>query len=98
MDPDCLMAFPQTGVLDADRVRAGLAAAPPWVRLVMSVRHMARPDAGLRVIGYTASAARDDGASYRALCISVHRRTEGGWRLVQHQQTPVVDGSANGDV
>ncbi len=44
-------------------------------------------DQNAAVVAYTAYARRAD-MDYRALVNSTYRRTEGGWRLALHQQTP----------
>jgi hypothetical protein len=40
-------------------------------------------------LAYRAEAARDGSGTYRALCGSTWCRTQEGWRLVAHQQTPL---------
>ncbi len=51
-------------------------------------QQVVRPQEGLIVIGYCATATRDD-QTYKAYCSSTLRRLEHDvWRVVQHQQTP----------
>ncbi|WP_160382068.1 nuclear transport factor 2 family protein [Pseudooceanicola pacificus] len=86
--PACLMSFPGTGVLEGEAILDSLKDAPRWQQVAMDSRHLARTD-GLAVLCYTASALRDGDAPYRAMCSSTWARTGDGWRLVQHQQTPL---------
>jgi len=90
LDPGCVMAFPAPAgiIAGADAILAGLQAAPRWQDVAMEGRILAAPDPALRVLAYRAEARRAEGAPYRAVCTSVWRRDGGGWRLVQHQQTP----------
>lgn len=41
------------------------------------------------VLGYAAEARREGGEPYRCVCTSTWRADDGGWKLVQHQQTLV---------
>lgn len=90
LDPACLMVFPApAGILDATAAVAALDSAPRWRDVVLSERRIGRPADDLLVLAYRAVGARDGAAPYHARCSSTYRRADEGWRLVQHQQTPM---------
>ncbi|MFC7474143.1 DUF4440 domain-containing protein [Dankookia sp. GCM10030260] len=90
LDPACIMAFPPpTGLLSGSALGASLAAAPRWAAVTMTDRRAAHPAPGLAVLAYRARGRRDGGPTYEAFCTSCYRAVAEGWRLVQHQQTPV---------
>jgi hypothetical protein len=86
--PHCLMAFPQVGVLSGSAIIDSLAGAPRWAAVSMDDRASAVPTPDIRVLAYHATASRDTGAPYRALCTSTYVRLSGAWKITQHQQTP----------
>ncbi|MGI3168834.1 DUF4440 domain-containing protein [Pseudooceanicola sp. C21-150M6] len=90
MAPLCMMAFPGPGILRGTDILDALAAAPRWTRVDMTGRQMAETD-DLRVLAYRAHALRDGDAPYDALCSSTWTRTAEGWRIIQHQQSPLPD-------
>ncbi|BBK30068.1 hypothetical protein EDC65_4686 [Stella humosa] len=86
----CVMAFPEpVGILVGDDILHGLAGAPRWNSLDITHQVLTRPDDDSCVLGYRADARRDAGDAYAAFCTSTYRRTGAGWKLVQHQQTPI---------
>ena len=89
MGRTCMMAFPGPGILQGEEILDALADAPRWSEVAMAGRHLAQSD-GLIVLGYTARAQRDGDAPYSALCSSTWIDTPAGWRIVQHQQSPVT--------
>ena len=54
----------------------------------MSERKLQRPSADLMVLGYVAEGRREQTVSQQLVCSSTYRRDGGGWKLIQHQQTP----------
>ncbi|WP_179209233.1 MULTISPECIES: DUF4440 domain-containing protein [Haematobacter] len=90
MAPGCLMAFPESGLVQNDAILEAVDSAPRWRSVNMTGRRLTESDSVV-VLGYVASAERG-GSSYRAICTSVYRRDPEGWRLVQHQQTPLHTG------
>ncbi|GGH52498.1 DUF4440 domain-containing protein [Frigidibacter albus] len=88
MDPSCMMVLPGPGILQGEAILASLEAAPRWREVDMAGRHLAETD-GLCVLGYVATANREGAAPYRAACSSAWVRRESGWKIVQHQQTPL---------
>ncbi|MFD1882551.1 DUF4440 domain-containing protein [Paracoccus pacificus] len=87
LDPACVMAFPQTGILQGQQILEALSRAPRWQAVDMTARHSAEGE-GVVVIGYHAVARRADGEVYRAYCTSTWIRRGEDWRLIQHQQSP----------
>ena len=91
LDPKCVMAFPPpAGILAGARIVESLKGAPRWSSVTMSERHLARPTPDVSVLAYRARGERSGAsAAYDAYCTSTYRREAGGWRLLQHQQTPL---------
>lgn len=89
LDDGALMAFPQIGTMRAAAVRASIQEAPRWDSVAFADVLVARPADAVVVIGYRAEAARAGAAPYRCLCTSTYHLTEEGWRIVQHQQSPI---------
>ena len=96
VDPDVVMALPHPPYLfGGEDAIAAVMATPVWDRADLSERTVSRPHEGLIVVGYRVSAARDGGVGYEAHCTSTIRRLEHEvWRVVQHQQTPVLGSGA----
>jgi hypothetical protein len=88
MGPVCVMTFPGIGVLERDEILPTLAVAPRWSHIDMKEKHLAETD-GMIVLGYRAYAIRDGDAPYNAFCSSTWISTPEGWRIVQHQHTPI---------
>jgi hypothetical protein len=95
VDPEVVMVLPQPPfVLSGDAAIGAVADTPVWDNADLTERQVSRPQEGLIVIGYHVTARRADEA-YEAHCTSVIRRLEHEvWRVVQHQQTPVLAKSA----
>lgn len=94
VDPECLMVLPtEPYVFTGEQAIAAVQATPRWSDVSFSDQQIARPQEGLIVLAYKASAARDDKA-YAAYCTTTIRRLEHDvWRVVQHQQTvPLIAG------
>jgi hypothetical protein len=91
LDPECVMAFPApVGILAGPpSIRQALEEAPRWSRVALSERDLHRPAPDVLVLAYRTSAQRDEAPPYNAYCTSTYRRRIDGWRLVQHQQTPI---------
>ena len=88
--PECVMAFPApAGIMVGAQIIEGLKAAPRWSAVALDERRTVRPAPGLVVIAYRAAGIREGADPYRAYCTSTYGRTPDGWRLVQHQQTPL---------
>jgi hypothetical protein len=87
---DCVMAFPSpVGILKGDAITASLSGAPRWSSVMMSEKVVSRADADTLALGYRAEGRREGLSAYLAYCTSTYRRISGGWKLIQHQQTPI---------
>ncbi|MGR3453250.1 nuclear transport factor 2 family protein [Pseudooceanicola sp.] len=86
--PACLMAFPAIGALEGEEILDSLKDAPRWQSVEMTGRHRVETD-GLAVLCYHAKGQREGDAPYEAICTSTWVNGSGGWRLVQHQQSPI---------
>ena len=87
ISPDCLMVFPEAGVLDRDFAVAGMRAASRWDGVAITDRRVTRPGKTAAVLAYRAKAVRGDEHPYEAFCSSTWRGADDGWTLIQHQQT-----------
>lgn len=89
VDAECVMVLPtQPYVFSAEAAIAAVADTPRWDEVKLGELTIQRPQDGLIVIAYHASASRG-GERYEAHCTSTLRRIEHEeWRVVQHQQTP----------
>lgn len=95
VDAEVVMALPRPPFLfcGQDAISA-VADTPVWDSVELTERQVSRPQEGLIVIGYNVHAQRE-GEAYQAHCTSVIRRLEHEvWRVVQHQQSPVLAKSA----
>jgi len=90
IDDECLMALPTPPfVLGGQAAIEAVADTPRWTSVDLSERQVARPQEGLIVIAYKATAQRRGSAAYTAYCTTTMRRlSHDEWRVVQHQQTP----------
>ncbi|MBZ8131714.1 hypothetical protein CLD20_00370 [Afifella sp. IM 167] len=86
----CIMAFRSpVGLLQGADIVKSVAEAPRWTCVAITERHLGRPDGDTVVLGYEAEGRRDGADPYRAICTSTYRRYKDGWKIVQHQQTPL---------
>ena len=93
--PRAVMAFP-TGILLGEDILAALEGAPRWRSIDLAAETVVRPAASLVLLAYRATARRPEADPYTAWCTSTWTLLPGqpaagtaGWRLVQHQQTPI---------
>ena len=96
IDDECLMVLPEPPyVFTGQQAIEAVSKTPRWSKVVLSKRQVARPQEGLIVIAYLAEAEGAEGKKYRAHCTSTVRRLEHEvWRVVQHQQTPLLAAAA----
>lgn len=88
IDDACLMVLPeQSYVFTGEQAIEAVSKTPRWSKVEFSEQQVARPQEGLIVLAYRATATRDD-ESYAAFCTTTIRRlAHDEWRVVQHQQT-----------
>lgn len=90
LSSDCLMAFPPpAGLMRRDQILASLETAPRWTAVQMVDRVVAQPNDATIILGYRAEAQRANARPYQAICTSTYIHEATGWRLAQHQQSPV---------
>lgn len=91
VDGECLMVLPsEPYVFTGEQAIEAVSDTPRWSQVTLTERQVSRPQEGLIVIAYYASAERE-GERYEAHCTSVYRRlAHEEWRVVQHQQTPPI--------
>ncbi len=90
MAPRCVMAFGPMGILEDDAIVESLRGAPRWTQVEMADQVLAQPTPDVAVLAYRAQARRDGAEPYAALCTSTYLRIGEGWRIAQHQQTPLA--------
>jgi hypothetical protein len=85
---DVLMLLPGGTVID-DRAKAlDSMSGQPWDGFELADERAIRLSDDSTTVIYRATARRDD-TTYEALMSSTWVRTDEGWRLVVHQQTPL---------
>lgn len=91
VDEHCLMVVPALPyILTNSDISLTVKQGPRWDEVAVTERRITRPQDGLIVIAYKATARHQGSHPYSAYCTSTyHRPTGDGWRMVQHQQTPV---------
>ena len=88
---DCLMIFPEMGLVGREALIAGIESGPRWATVSFETWRRSDPAPGTALVAYRASAMRAGmSAPYRVDCGSVYVRADGRWRLAFHQQTPVA--------
>ena len=92
IDDECLMVLPQPPfVLRGGAAIDAVSDTPRWSAVTLSERKVSRPQEGLIVVAYRAQASREGSSPYDAHCTSTYRRlAHEEWRVVQHQQTPML--------
>ena len=92
IDDECVMVLPEKPfVFSGAQAIEAVAHTPRWSDVTFDQQQVVRPEEGLIVIAYHASASRENATPYTAHCTSTLRRLEHEvWRVVQHQQTPVL--------
>jgi hypothetical protein len=97
VDAEVQMVLPiPPHVFSGEDAIAAVAATPIWDRADLTDRRVSRPQEGLIVVAYHVHAEKDGTAGYQAHCTSVIRRIEHEvWRVVQHQQLPLLAASAD---
>lgn len=90
IDDECVMVVPTAPfVLQGQDAIEAVADTPRWDAIEIAQGRIVRPQEGLIVIAYKATATRGGGPGYEAHCTSTYRRlSHDEWRVVQHQQTP----------
>ena len=90
LDPACVMAFPGMPLMRAASILKSVDDAPRWKSVEMKDREIGRPSDAMLVLGYAAVGQREGTDPYHCTCTSTYRRDGKGWKLIQHQQTPIT--------
>lgn len=92
IDDECVMVLPEKPyVLTGAQAIEAVARTPRWTDVAFDQQRVMRPQEGLIVIAYHAEATKEGAAPYRAHCTTTIRRlSHEEWRVVQHQQTPLL--------
>jgi len=94
LDDNCVVAFTHmNGVMTRDEVAATVKADDRYKDIQLEEKGLLRVDDDVAVLTYKAKArmAADD-VPYEAVVSSGYARRNGRWKMVFHQQTPVVKG------
>lgn len=96
VDPEVQMVLPMPPyVHSGEEAITAVSSTPVWDRADLTERRVSRPQEGLIVIAYHVQAEKEGAAGYQAHCTSVIRRLEHEvWRVVQHQQLPLLAATA----
>ena len=96
IDDECLMVLPaEPFVMTGSQAIDAVSRTPRWSSVSFSQEQIMRPEEGLIVVAYKASARRDGHDGYEAHCTSTYRRlSHENWRVVQHQQTPPLSAAS----
>jgi len=90
---DCLMVLPdQPNIFTGTEAVDAVSKTPRWTITTFTDQRVSRPQEGLIVIAYAVTASRDE-ETYSAHCTTTYRRlSHDEWRVIQHQQSPVLLG------
>jgi hypothetical protein len=72
-----------------ERVLEAVESVEPWERFSIDELQFVDLGDGVAALVYIAHAQRSGQDEYIAAMTSVYRRTDVGWKLVIHQQTPL---------
>jgi hypothetical protein len=87
---DAVHVFPGWGVTgENERVLQAVETVEPWERFSIDDLQFVNLGEEAAALVYTAHAQRSGQDEYVAAMTSVYRRTNEGWKLVIHQQTPL---------
>lgn len=98
LDESCLVVVPSAPfVMEGAEAVDAIAQLPRWEEVNFAHGRIVRPEEGLIVTAYKATARRENEDNYTAWCTSTYRRAaHDDWRLVQHQQMQAADGPLRG--
>jgi hypothetical protein len=91
LSEDAVMVFPEpTGILDRSAVLESLGGADRWRSIVFDEERLVEVNDDVVQLVYRAVAERsEDGSEYTALITTTYVKSNGSWRVLTHQQTPV---------
>ncbi len=86
---DAVMLFPGGMRIEGKEQILASFAAQPWASFQIDAPKVIALSEHAGVVVYGVSAQREGSEPYKALISSTYVRSNGGWKLVLHQQTPV---------
>jgi len=86
---DALMLFPSGMLIDGKEKILESLAAQPWKSFQIEEPQVISLSENAAVLVYRVTAQREGGDPYIALISSTYVLSDGAWKLVLHQQTPV---------
>jgi len=91
LSEDAVLVFPEpTGILDRSAVLESLGGANRWACIEFQDERLIEVEDDAFQLIYRAEAERsEDGSTYTAFITTTYVKSNGSWRLVSHQQTPV---------
>lgn len=92
VDESCLIAFTRdmAGVMSNKDLAATVKSGNRWTNLEVDLKGLIRPSDDTAILSYEGHATRESGEDYAALVSSGYVKRDGRWKLVFHQQTPLV--------
>jgi ketosteroid isomerase-like protein len=87
LTPDAVFVVPGM-VLGRDETLASWEGAAPWRTYELTDARVVALGDDAGVLTYAGRATRTDGSSYHARFTSIYVRSDDGWKLAFHQQTP----------
>jgi hypothetical protein len=91
LSEDAVMVFPEpTGILERSAVLESMDGGDRWRRIEFEDERLIEVEDAVFQLVYRAVAERGgDGSEYTAFITTTYVRTNGSWRLLSHQQTPI---------
>ena len=93
LDDDCLVAFSEMGgVSTRQQIAASVdnGEGGRWREVLIELEGLLQPRRDVALLTYRASAVRGEHERYQARVSSGYVRREDGWKMMFHQQTPLV--------
>lgn len=89
MAKDCVMVFPApVGILDYYAVIEALKDAPRWDDVQFNRKLASACGNDILTLAYLGRGLKGT-EQYEAFCSSTYHRFSEGWKIIQHQQTPI---------
>ena len=88
MAPHCVMVFPlPAGILKREKIIETVKLAPRWDHVEFDSETVVQSGEGTVTLAYVGRCLKDHD-TYEAYCSSTYVKSDKGWQIVQHQQTP----------
>jgi len=90
LDDDAVVIIPGQALSKEDTV-AAMQESPGWDEFSITEPHLLELGDDGALLTYRFTGRRGDEQGYEALMSRAYSRSDGAWKLVLHQQTPVQD-------